>query len=193
MRCPRRRKLSTKRFRRAFAQRLGGKMFQLRVSAPFGDDPFPFTVAGLLLEKTCEVHDLAGLVLGQTVHDVNQLLGYGTDGEKRKGIARQRLARCWGHHRRRNGQDPTLYGLPHILVRAQLSALFDARDTDDAHFSYAITVAPPFTRNAPKPNGKETAGRALHLTWNNTIKDWLPGFDFWKFIARREQGRDCYA
>jgi hypothetical protein len=71
-----------KRFGVALAQGLGSKPFQLRVSAFFRDDAFPFAVAGLLLEKTRKVHDLTGFVLGQSIHDANQFLGCRTHDER---------------------------------------------------------------------------------------------------------------
>lgn len=62
------------RFGCALAQGRGGELFQLGISAAFGEDAFPFAVARLLLEKTREIYDLAGFVFGQSVHDTNQFL-----------------------------------------------------------------------------------------------------------------------
>ena len=67
---------------RAFAQGRGGELLQLGVGALPGMDAFLFAVAGLLLEKPREIHDRAGLVLGQSVHDANQLLGCRTHGQR---------------------------------------------------------------------------------------------------------------
>src|SRR5882724_6593423 len=96
-----------KRFSGAFAQCLGSELFQFRISTLFGDDALPFLIAGLLLEKAGEIHNLARLVFWQATENLNEFFGNCRHAD--------RLALCivtskWSHHQRR------VPILPHRLV-----------------------------------------------------------------------------
>ena len=55
-----------------FAQRVRHELVQLGIGALLGDDAFPFTVAGLLLEEAREIHDRLRLVFGKTAYDFDE-------------------------------------------------------------------------------------------------------------------------
>gem|GEM_PF-3813110 len=56
-------------------QRICHKSIQLWTRTGIADDTFPFQVAGLLLEKTREIHRLPRLFLRQGLYNLNQFLG----------------------------------------------------------------------------------------------------------------------
>jgi hypothetical protein len=78
----------------------------------------------------------------------------------------------------------SLDDVPDILIWSQLSPLFDACDTPDAHLSHTSTVAPSLAGNTVEPHREVTATCGLYLTRDRAIKNRTPPLNFRKRETR---------